>query len=102
MEVKTFDDLAFKPHSSLESFSTVAFFEFDNGYSISVITGESAYTTDEEPYEVMIRDRGAILGRGDNPIGYCTEEKVTLIMEFLESINILHMLERKLKKGEVK
>jgi hypothetical protein len=100
--MKTFDDLEFKPHHLPNHFSGHAVFEFDNGYKISVVKGEFASSTDEEPYEVLIYNGGEMVEGGYNPIGYCTEEKVTLIMEFLESINILHMLERKLNKGEMK
>ena len=100
--MKTFKDLAFETHPNKEG--QLAFLEFDNGRSISVITGAKwFYTSDDKPYEVgFIMEKGGLgcvyLDRDSNSVtlvedadhndvvGYCNEEDVTLIMEAIQKL----------------
>ncbi len=99
--MKTFEDLEFGPHPIPDYYSQQALYKFDNGISISVITGKSAYSDEDDPYEVLIRQGNEMLQDGYHPIGWCNQEKVTTIMEILQSISIMHILERELKKRKI-
>lgn len=52
-KVITFDDLVFIPHRVV-GFNKQALVLFPNGYGLSVITGEHAYSSEDKPYEVGI------------------------------------------------
>lgn len=90
--MKTFDDLKFNLHPR-NGFETQAVMFFDNGYGISVITGEDAYSNDEYPYECAV-----IQGKKDNyiiatdtpitndVIGFCDKEKVSEIMKQIQEL----------------
>ena len=52
--MKTFKDLEFKKHPSSFGFDKQAVLNFDNNYGVSVITGSSAYTSHDKPFEVAI------------------------------------------------
>lgn len=89
--MKTFNDLVFEQHpKSYVGFDTRATMVFDNGYGISVITGESAYTSEGRPYEVAVMDKDGCLTYAtpitDDVIGHCTEERVTEIMAQIQQL----------------
>ncbi len=64
--MKTFKDLEFKRKYSDENLKDMGFYggqmasakqsmlEFDNGYSVSVISGHGAYGNTERPYELAV------------------------------------------------
>lgn len=91
--MKTFKDLVFNKHFNFPSFATQAKMFFPNGYGISVVTGEFAYSNRENPYEC-----GVLKGNSDewsltydtpitnDVIGYCNEEKVTEIMKQIQEL----------------
>ena len=95
--MKTFKDLEFVPHKIAEELlearangheisdlmsdmlsATQARITFDNGYSLSIISGNIFYCNENTPYEIAIMDKDGSLMK--DPIGYCTEEDVTSIM----------------------
>lgn len=90
--MKTFNDLKFNLHTE-KGFDTHAVMFFDNGYGISVITGEDAYSDDKHPYECAI-----IKGSKENyymvydtpitddVIGFCNKEKVSEIMKQIQEL----------------
>jgi len=101
--MKTFKDLTFIPHPNAEG-GKAAFIDFDNGRTISVVTGSSwFFTSDDKPYEVGFMNKDGELGcvyldRDDmsvalvedadhnDVVGYCNEEDVTLIMEAIQKL----------------
>ena len=89
MDYKTFKDLEFVPHPVMGAGGTRAYMEFANGYGISVITGEYAYSDEEHPYEAAVLCGGAICY--DTPItedvvGHLDEEGVTQIMKQIQEL----------------
>jgi len=97
--VKTFKDLEFGVHpnagvfnpfrDTVSAFDGRALMHFDNNYGVSVISGASAYSDDEHPYEVAVFFDGSITYDTpitDDVIGYCTEERVTEIMEAVQAL----------------
>lgn len=81
--MKTFKDLVFEPHPVKVYYDTQARMDFDNGYGISVITGDCAYTSVSSPYEVAVMYNGKITynsGITDDVLGYQTEETVGKLM----------------------
>lgn len=89
--MKTFKDLEFKDRQGAVSafFSKYAHLKFDNGYGISVIQGTCAYTDKEHPYEVAVLKDGNLCYDThitNDVIGYCTEEKVNLIMKQIQEL----------------
>lgn len=91
--MKTFKDLVFNKHPNFPMFSMQARMFFPNGYGISVVAGEYAYSDNENPYEC-----GVLKGNSDkwdltydtpitdDVIGYCDEEKVTEIMKQIQEL----------------
>ena len=88
--MKTFEDLEFEAHPVIPRFDTIAKLMFDNGYGVSVITGEGAYTNSANPYEVGVLDNAGSLDYTtpitDDVIGYCNESKVTEIMKQIQQL----------------
>ncbi len=90
--MKTFNDLKFNLHPK-RGLDTQAIMFFDNGYGISVITGEYAYGYGERPYECAV-----IKGNNENweitydtpitndVIEYCDEKEVTEIMKQIQEL----------------
>jgi len=86
---KTFFDLIFKQHHISVSmkeigFKTHAKMYFKNGFGVSVITGESAYTYAEGKYEIAILFNRNITydsGLTDDVIGYQTANDINNIMQ---------------------
>lgn len=82
--MKTFLDLEFKPHEIPKVLDLHATMKFGNGYGISVITGEAAYTDLEHPYEAaMINSDGHVVGE---PRGHLTESDVTDFMKQIQEV----------------
>lgn len=94
--MKTFEDLVFT--SRKEPFSmidTQALMFFENGYGISVITGEGAYSDDQCPYEAAVLKGNQAEWNicYDTPItdavlGYNTAEDITSIMKRIQELPI--------------
>ena len=92
--MKTFKDLKFKKHGAI-GFNSHAELFFPNGYGISVITGEHAYSTAEEPYEIAVlkgNKEDSVLTYStsitDDVIGHLTEKKVTKIMKDIQDLSL--------------
>jgi hypothetical protein len=86
--MKTFDDLKFEKHHSDRN-GTIAKMNFDNGYGISVITGDRFYTTTERPYEVAVLWNDKIdytSGITKDVIGYQTKREVEGLMEQIQNL----------------
>lgn len=93
--MKTFEDLVFHKHFNFPLFTVQAKMFFPNGYGISVIAGESAYSNDENPYECAVLKGNSEKWNltydtpiTDDVIGYCNEEKVTEIMEQIQKLKV--------------
>ena len=100
--MKTFKDLTFEPHPWGDGEQAVL--QFDNGRSVSVITGADwFFTSDDKPYEVGFRKKDGKLGcvyldkdsnsvdlvedaDHNDVVGYCTENDVTRIMEAIQKL----------------
>jgi hypothetical protein len=100
--MKTFKDLTFEPHPCGEG--EQALLRFNNGRSISVVTGAKWFhTSDDKPYEVGFLKKHGRLGcvyidrdtmhvdlfedAAHNDVqGYCTEDDVTLIMKTIQTL----------------
>ena len=97
MEVKTFKDLDFKPHSLAkyadkynypfinEQYSKAkqAIMYFENGYGVSVLYGSCFYSNGIDTYEVGILYDGGLTydtDITDDVMGYLTESEVTDVM----------------------
>ena len=103
--MKTFKDLIFTEHSisTIHKDAKQAVLAFDNGRSISVVTGAKFFrTTEASPYEVGFFKKDGSLGvvhilSSTNVLlnenseyaeieGYCNEEDVNLIMKHIQNI----------------
>jgi len=85
----TFKDLVFKSHPNIPCMRTRAVLEFPNGYRVSVITRERAYTSNDKPYKVAIIHEGSLCYSTPitgNVIGYNTEDDVTEIMKKVQEL----------------
>lgn len=79
LNLKTFDDLEFKPHPYGEGVASQIV--FDNGYGASVVSFESSYGGKKGLYELAVLDKDGKLTY-DTPItndvvGYLSPEQVT-------------------------
>lgn len=73
-----FSDLLFGPHPS--GLGERATFTFDNGYSVSVVSGDIFYTAPGQPYEMAVLHNGALVYDTpvtDDVLGYLTADDVT-------------------------
>ncbi len=95
--MKTFRSLKFKKHglTGLTGLTSHAELFFPNGYGISVITGEYAYSGADEPYEIAVlkgnKKEAKITYRTpitDDVIGHLTEEEVTKIMKDIQDLSL--------------
>lgn len=96
--MKTFKDLNFVPHPNrFMGFGEVARLNFDNGYGISVITGNEGsgfafngvYGDSEHPYEVAVLWNGELTYETpitDDVIGYQTEADVEDLMRQIQEL----------------
>lgn len=92
-QFKGFDDLVFKEVTSSSGLTLRAELKFDNGYGVSVLTGQGSLTTKEKPYEL------AVLQRDENGvykivypsvfnydvIACITSEEITCYMKIIQS-----------------
>ena len=84
----TFKDIKFKKHNLYPHFEKHGMVFFSNGYGVSVISGEDAYSDDSHPYELAVL-AGSESHHGitystpitDDVVGYLDEDGVTEIME---------------------
>lgn len=93
--MKTFADLIFKRHPNALDGSAVfadakqATLQFDNGYGVSVISGEAFYTRPGCPYEMAIRHGEELCYATpitDDVMGYLTEDDVTERMRQVQEL----------------
>jgi hypothetical protein len=87
--MKTFKDLVFEQHRVV-GFGTQAKLTFDNGYGISVITGESAYGGGDAPYEAAVLNKSGGLCYStdvtDDVMGHLNEDSVTDKMKQIQEL----------------
>ena len=87
-DMTNFTDLFFRAHLTFPD-ATQAIFEFPNGYSISVITGKCAYTTESRPYEAAIFLNGGLCYDTpitDDVLGHQTADDISEIMALIEAL----------------
>lgn len=85
--MKTFKDLKFETHTSFPN-AKRAFMKFDNGYEVSVITGQWTYTDEDRPYELAVINNGVLCYTTpltSDVLGYLTEEGITTAMKEVQS-----------------
>ena len=94
--MKTFEDLVFTnrrgPFSMID---TQALMFFDNGYGISVITGEGAYSDDQCPYEAAVLKGNQTEWNicydtpiTDDVLGFNDAHRITAIMKQIQELPI--------------
>lgn len=84
--MKKFNDLKFERHSNRPYFDWQAKIEFDNGYGISVISGQKAYC-DKGTFEVAILKNGRIAYDTKltyDVLGWQTPKDIDRIMRYLQ------------------
>jgi len=84
--MKTFNDLEFKPHITMNGI--MSRIEFENGYGASVVKGEYTYGGKDGLYELAVLDSNGNLTY-DTPVtsdveGYLTEDEVTKLLEQIQ------------------
>ena len=52
--LKTFDDLVFAEVTKSSMATLKASLRFENGYGVSVLTGDGSLSTDDKPYELAV------------------------------------------------
>lgn len=78
--MKTFKDLVFEEHIHHTMFMKRAVISFDNGYGVSVVTGNFTYTDEKHPYELAVLKDGSLCydTKVTNDVcGYLTAHEVT-------------------------
>lgn len=82
--MKTFEDLEFKKqHYPFLGTKEQAILNFDNGYGVSVLFGESFYSDGYNTYEMAILKDGNICydsGITEDVLGYITKNEITEYM----------------------
>ena len=86
--MKTFNDLEFKPHVTMNGI--ISRIMFENGYGASVVRGEYTYGGDRDLYELAVLDSNGDLTY-ETPItddveGYLTEDDVTKLLKEIQSL----------------
>ena len=83
--MKNFNDLIFNPHSIAEypdfSEAKQAVEKFNNGYSVSVLSGKPFYSNGIDTYELAVIYSGNIV----KVIGNLSAKKITEIMERIQN-----------------
>jgi hypothetical protein len=86
--MKTFNDLEFKPHITMDG--VMSRIEFENGYGASVVKGEYTYGGKDGLYELAVLDSNGDLTYStpvtDDVIGYLTQQEVTDLMEQIQNL----------------
>jgi hypothetical protein len=99
--IKTFKDLEFEMHpifsyikkqniELISSDTKRAIMEFENGYGVSVVSGDLFYSNGIDTYEVGILKDGILCCDTyitDDVLGYQNEEEVTEIMRKVQELN---------------
>lgn len=84
--MKTFNDLEFKPHITMNGVMSRIIFE--NGYGASVVRGEYTYGGDKGLYELAVLDSNGDLTYDtpitDDVIGHLSEDDVTKVLEQIQ------------------
>ena len=91
IEMKTFKDLEFKPHSIGNGLQAIM--NFPNGYGISVVRFDGSYTSNDQEWELAIFHNGCLCYDTpitDDVIGHLTASGVTNIMEQVQQLKELH------------
>lgn len=81
-------DLKFKEHPYALG-GTIAKHTFENGFGISVVTGDMFYTRSDSPYEIAITDKNGITYNThitDDVIGYLSESGANKIIADVEAL----------------
>lgn len=98
MIYKTFQDIRFEKHPSPNHIGVQGIVDFESGYGVSVISTVSSSGGKYGGsyggiglYEIGLRKDGSFcsesIGKFEKGIiGWCTEEKVTEVMEFLQTL----------------
>ena len=88
----TFDNLKFKEHTTIPN-GTQSRHYFGNGYSLSVVGGDSLYGDGEETFEVGVFDeRGGFTRKfwnddvDDDVRGWLSKSEVTELMERISKV----------------
>ena len=87
-KLKDYMDLEFTKHHS-HHLNNIANIEFSNGYGVSVLSGEYAYTDTDTQYELAIRKKGKLCyttGITDDVIGYLSPSGVSDIMKQVQQL----------------
>ena len=85
--MKKFRDLEFELHPA--GFGSQAIIHFENGYGVSVVSGEIYYASEDNPYEVAVLKNGRLCYDTeitDDVIGYCDRYDVENIMEKVQKL----------------
>ena len=86
--MKTFNDLEFKPHITMDG--VMSRITFENGYGASVVRGEYTYGGKDGLYELAVLDSNGDLTY-ETPItsdveGYLSEDDVTVLMKQIQNL----------------
>ena len=86
--MKTFNDLEFKPHSNMNG--VMSRITFENGYGASIVRGEYTYGGKDGLYELAVLDSNGDLIY-DTPVtsdveGYLSEDDVTILMKQIQNL----------------
>jgi hypothetical protein len=86
--MKTFSDLEFKPHPTIDGIH--ARIHFENGYGASVVKHEWSYGGKNGLYELAVLDLDNQLtyetSVTDDVIGYLTEDDVTEVLKQIQEL----------------
>ena len=86
--MKTFKDLEFKTHPNSPYFMHQARMDFENGFGISVVNGQGAYSS-EGTYEVGVLFEGALTYDThitNDVIGHLSPKEITEIMKDIQEL----------------
>ena len=86
--MKTFKDLEFKPHITMNG--VMSRIEFENGYGASVVKGEYTYGGKDGLYELAVLDSNGDLTYStsitNDVLGHLSEDDVTKVLEQIQSL----------------
>jgi hypothetical protein len=86
--MKTFNDLEFKPHITMNGI--MSRIEFENGYGASVVKGEYTYGGKDGLYELAVLDSNGDLTYStsitNDVLGHLSEDDVTKVLEQIQSL----------------
>ena len=86
--MKTFNDLEFKPHITMDGVMSRIMFE--NGYGASVVKGEYTHGGKEDLYELAVLDSNGDLTYStpitNDVLGHLSEDDVTKVLEQIQNL----------------